>query len=193
MTIRNGTARTALGTCLLMSVSLACSSPSPSSALGDYPAGPYGVNEGEVIENLKLFTLDGKPYELKSVYRGSARAVVLYATATWCFSCKQEVDWLNQKVASSGGAILPIAVVLENGRFQRADAATGREWVAGYGVQFLTLIDPEGQLDKYRESGVIPLNLIIDPSTMRISHREFSFNASSLDAALTGLLSRGGS
>jgi thiol-disulfide isomerase/thioredoxin len=145
------------------------------------------VQAGEVIENLELATLDGDPYELKTVRRGSARAVVLYVTATWCFSCRPAVDWINQKVASSGGSVAAIAAVVENKQFEPADAATGREFADGYGVKFLTVIDSSRKLDKYRASGVIPTTIVIDPATMRITYKEFTFNAVSLDSAIAKL------
>ncbi len=179
---------------LVLGPSAACSTSSPSASPG-YPPGPYGVNAGEIIENIQLTTLEGTPYELKSIHQagtqGSARAAVLYVTATWCFSCRPAVDWINQKVASSGGSVVAVAVVLEDKQYQPADVATGREFAEGYGVKFPTMIDPARQLDKYRASGVIPLTVIIDPAAMRITYREFGFNASTVEREVAKLTAPG--
>lgn len=157
---------------------------SSDPSVADYPPGPYGVNAGDIIENVSFRDLNGKTVDLKSLYRGSARALVIYATGTWCFSCRQETDWLNAKVATNGTNIVPVAVLLENNRHEREDATTGGDWVHSFGVKFLTLLDPNGHLDGFRTSGVVPLNLVIDTSTMRIVQRQYEFDASTLDAAL---------
>lgn len=158
----------------------------------DYPNRPYGVNAGDTIENLALQDLDGKPFELKSVYKGRARAVLLYATGTWCFSSKQETEWLNQKLAAGRGDVLPIAVLLENNRHERADATTAKEWGRSFGVTFLTLLDGDGRLDGFRSSGVIPLNLVVDASTMQIVYSRYDFDPKSLEAALAQVIAKEG-
>lgn len=158
----------------------------------DYPHGPYGVNAGDTIENLALQDLDGKPFELSSVYKGKARAVLLYATGTWCFTSRQETDWLNQKIAAGRADMLPIAVLLENNRNERADATSAKEWGRSFGVTFLTLLDGDGRLDGFRSSGVIPLNLVIDASTMQIVYSRYDFDPKSLDAALAQVIAKEG-
>lgn len=156
----------------------------------DYPPGPYGVSAGDTIANLRFTTLDGGPFELKTAYRGPARALLIYGTATWCFTCRQEVEWINTKIES--GSLMPIAVVIEDNSFARAGVDTAKQWSAAYHPQFRALIDPDGQLDAFRASGVIPVNIVIDTQTMRIVLKEYSYTPADLDAAIASLASKEG-
>lgn len=166
---------------------IAACSPTASSAAADYPVGPYGVAEGDTIANLAFAHLDGRRLALGGMYHGEKRALVLYATGTWCFSCKPEVAWLNGKIASGDSDVLPLAVVLEDNRYQRADAPTARRWADSLEVKFETVVDPSGALDSFRTSGVVPMNLVIDTRTMRIVYRQYEFDPKALDAALAKL------
>jgi hypothetical protein len=166
----------------------ACSSSQATAP--SYPPGPYGVDQGDTIANLTLGTLDGKTFELKGVYRSASPVAVLYGTAPWCFTCKDEVAWLNAKAADPASGAEPIAIVLEDDSFGRANASTGTQFVSTYGVQFLTLIDPQGQLDAFRASSAIPVNIVVDTRTMSIALHEYGFIPADLDAAIASVLSR---
>src|SRR5262245_12393878 len=94
-------ARPAMVVCCAVAACGSDAGPEPQVAAPAYPTGPYGTNVGEVIQNLKFVTPEGQPFELESLYRGPMRAVVLYGTATWCFTCRDETEWLNAKTAAA--------------------------------------------------------------------------------------------
>ena len=169
-------------------VSMSCSSAAPSPV--DYPSGPYGVEPNTTIANLKLTRTDGGGFELGTTYRGAARALVLYGTATWCFTCRQEVAWLNARLAQ-GSSVVAVAVVLEDERFGRPDVAAGTAFATAYGPSFLTVVDRDGQLDGFRGAGIVPVNVVIDTSTMRIVYRQDSFDADALGAAVASVTKGG--
>lgn len=173
----------ARGAIICLAWTAACSSAGSSSA-AEYPAGPYGVGEGDTIANLVFTDLGGRSVELASIRGGDKRALLLYATGTWCFSCKPEVAWLNDKIARGDSDVVPLAVVLEDNRYERADAATARRWSEALDAQFQVVIDPNGALDSFRASGVVPMNLVIDTRTMRIVHAQYQFDPKALDEAL---------
>ena len=65
-----------------------------------YPAGPYGIQEGDVFENLELFDCNGDPVQiaqylpqvgLPSVQN---RGIVFGVGAGWCAPCIEEAkEW----------------------------------------------------------------------------------------------------
>lgn len=174
----------ARGAFICLAWTAACSSTSSSSPSTEYPAGPYGVGEGDTIANLVFTDLGGRSVELASMRGGDKRALLLYATGTWCFSCKPEVAWLNGKIASGDTDVLPLAVVLEDNRYERADGPTARRWSEALDAKFQVVVDPNGALDSFRASGVVPMNLVIDTRTMRIVHAQYEFDPKALDEAL---------
>ena len=150
-----------------------------------YPAGPYGLKQGDTIAAVRLFDSDGKAVDVGSYYRGRAPALLLYVTATWCFTCGPEVGWLNDYAARTSGDLAAMSVLLQNKQFEDATAADAAAFSDGYGAEFVTLLDPEGAFDLFRQQAFIPLNLLIDTSTMRITLRETGFDRASLEAAIT--------
>ncbi len=172
-----------------LALAIACGScASASSGDLDYPAGPYGTQDGEVAPDLELRAASGTSVRLGDLRRDGVRAIVVYATGTWCFSCKDEVPWLNRR--TDGPEVKAFAVLVESERFQRATPSDAEEFKAALGARFPVILDPEGRLDGFRAGGVIPVNLVIEPSTMRIVHREDTFNPTTMDHAVDGLLRR---
>ena len=182
---------TALLLALAMLGAPGCSSESDGS-VGDqplaYPSGPYGFEQDDVIANITLRTAEGEPVTLGSFQQGSVRAVLLYVTATWCFTCGPEIGWLNSYGPRLDGDLASMSVLLQNQAFEDATAEDAIEFGEGYGSEFSTLLDPDGELDVFREEAFIPLNILVDTSTMRITLRKTGFDEPLLDGAIRAII-----
>lgn len=167
--------------------------PESSATAGDppgYPPGPYGVEEGDTIADFQLETSTGDSFALSSLYRADAEVAVLYVTATWCFTCGPEIDWLNDYPPRVSGRIVAMSVLLQNRAFEDATAADAAQYAEEYGPLFATLLDPHGDLDVFRGGNLIPLNLVIDTRAMRITHRAYGFDRTSMEQAVEALLAQ---
>lgn len=182
---------------LIISASVAgCASGDDSTSISEeappaaYPDGPYGLEQDDVIGDLQLVNTDGETVALKTFHQGEAGALLLYVTATWCFTCGPEIGWLNDYAPRVDGDLVAMSVLLQNKQFEDATAADALEFSDGYGAQFPTVLDPSGELDVFREEAFVPLNLLIDTDSMRITLRETGFDEASLDGAISGILEK---
>ncbi len=182
---------------LFISASFAgCAADEESRSGGDtalppaYPDGPYGLEQDDVIGDLQLVNTDGETVALNTFHQGEAAALLLYVTATWCFTCGPEIDWLNDYAPRVDGDLVAMSVLLQNKQFEDATAADALEFSEGYGAQFPTVLDPHGELDVFREEAFIPLNLLVDTDSMRITLRETGFDEASLDGAIGSILEK---
>ena len=172
----------------------ACGSGEPAGSAGqpspppDYPPGPYGVGVGDVIDNLALFDLEGRAYDLEATHKGPAKVALLYITATWCFTCGPEIDWLNGRLPASDGDITALAVVVQNPRYEPAQGADGIAFRDAYGVRFETVVDTDDVTGPYRSFAAIPLNIIVRTADMKITYRAEGFDEAALEQALRGVL-----
>ena len=153
-----------------------------------YPDGPYGLEQGDVIDALELVDVAGDPVALRMFHGGPAGALLLYVTATWCFTCGPEIGWLNDYAPRLDGDLVAMSVLLQNKEFKDATAADAVAFSEGYGAQFPTVLDPDGELDEVRQEAFIPLNLLIDTASMRITLRETGFDDEALDGAIRNIL-----
>jgi len=149
-----------------------------------YPGGPYGVDAGDTVANLSFVTLDGATMQLADYHEGEQDILLLYATATWCFTCLEEVTWLNDMSETHPSRVAALGTLLEDKEFNKADVADADEFIDGFGVRFPIVLDADGALDDFRDAGVIPVNLVIDTKTMKIVHQEFGFNIAQMQGVL---------
>ncbi len=149
-----------------------------------YPDGPYGLEQGDVIGDLELVDVAGDTVAMRTFHGGPAGALLLYVTATWCFTCGPEIGWLNDYAPRVDGDLVAMSVLLQNKQFEDATTADAVAFSEGYGAQFPTVLDPDGELDELRQEAFIPLNLLIDTASMRITLRETGFDDAALDEAI---------
>lgn len=149
-----------------------------------YPGGPYGVDAGDTVANLSFVALDGATMQLADYYQREQDLLLLYATATWCFTCKEEVSWLNDVSETHPDRIAALGTLLEDKAFNKADVADAEDFIDGFGVLFPIVLDADGALDEFRDAGVIPVNLVIDTGTMKIVHQEFGFDSAQMQGVL---------
>ena len=56
-----------------------------------YPEGPYGVSEGDIIDNLSFTDSEGAPFQFEDMFSDENNKLLLLSTAAgWCTACREE-------------------------------------------------------------------------------------------------------
>jgi hypothetical protein len=149
-----------------------------------YPAGPYGTEPGAVAENAcfegwlrpdrvahEQATLE--PVRLSDFYdptgaRG-VRLLLVNTSALWCSACRIEHETLGERAREFADRGLVVLSALFQGNDRKP--ATLRDltlWVETYETDFPMVLDPDYSFGLYASAETAPLNLVIDPRSMRI-------------------------
>lgn len=143
----------------------------------DYPAGPYGYTNGEIMADFALPDCDGKTIRLSDLF-GEAKAILINHSAGWCSICRVETDakmeqWYQDLKDLDVMILQPL---FETNSFAPANEAFCKAWRDQYGLTYPVLIDADNYfLDYYpsiQNGGVTtptPLNIILDRD-MRIQY-----------------------
>ena len=156
-----------------------------------YPAAPYGKAVGATIANHSfLIPGDDTIVKLSDYYQHETKTILLInASAGWCGACKQEALELNDvfgEYSPLGFDILYTLFEDWNGGPVSPEFHEG--WMAQYGGDYLTVLDPEFELGIYFNVEATPMNMLVDLETMTIVWLETGFNPFALEAKLDELL-----
>lgn len=149
----------------------------------DYPAGPYGDDQGSVAADrcFRGWLAPAKTahteaalqdISLGSFYdpKGEKYEILLVNTAAvWCSVCKTEHQTLPddyKELAPRGLAI--VSALFQNSTGGPASLADLTTWVEAFDVPYPMVLDPDYQLGDYAAASTAPLNLVVDARTMRI-------------------------
>lgn len=156
-----------------------------------YPPPPYGKTVGTTIANHSfLIPGDNTVVKLSDYYQHATKKVLLInASAGWCGACKQEALELNNTFAEYGPQGFDLLYTLFedwNGGPVSPEFYDG--WMAQYGGDYLTVLDPEFELGIYFNVEATPMNMMVDLQTMTIVWLETGFDPFALEAKLDELL-----
>lgn len=144
--------------------------PGDATDRSQYPAGPYGKAEGQVIEPLSFVNPDGSTLSLSTVFADPSRRLLLLVTASgWCTACVEEqpaLEELHGRHGPEGLAI--IEAVFEDANFVAATAEDAEQWKRQYGLTFDLVADPDFVLGAYYDRQLSPMNMMVDVDTMKI-------------------------
>lgn len=174
---------------------------SSETSAGDYPAAPYGTDVGTVIENhtfpysrpAGLSSASG-PVSLKDYYAmrtSGKRFLVLNVAAFWCSPCKEEAKSLQIDVVPKykPKGVEFLSVVLQTGDRSPTGPMDIDTWITTFGIdQFAVADDPDGFVTKFFDPNLMPLNMIIDLSTMKIVNKTIGANLTEVQSQLDKLL-----
>lgn len=162
--------------------------PLPDAGGADYPPGPYGTTVGDVLPNM-IFAgyltptpagapVSGLPYtdpvtlaDLRAA--GIYRYLLLNVAAEWCVPCQAEAEVLPAKYtawASKGGLVA--SVLTEDSNVLLATKRNLDDWIRAYDTNYTMLHDPRGEVSRILAPPTMPLNLVVDLTTMRILRRQ---------------------
>ncbi len=147
-----------------------------------YPAGPYGKDEGDALENIcfpqgwmdpvgegfdeeKL-----RPINLSDFYSPNASdpftILLLNSSALWCQACKVEHRTLSEEYEHRrDDGFVVVSGLYQDDAGDPATVANLAWWVKTYKSTYPMAIDPES---KFGSGSTAPLNYIIDARTMKI-------------------------
>jgi len=196
------------------------SEPSPGSNAGgvsgpyqklDYPAGPYGVGVGSIIEDLAFLgwrdpvasgydTTKFETVRLSEFYnpdgaRSDIKLIWINASAVWCSVCRAEMkDIKNQSVNALFRAkgLQLVETLFEDNNSLPATPLDLKNWgeFADHAIDFPLLLDPGFKLGAFFTSDATPLNLLVDARTMQIRDATMGYSGNywqQVDALLAKL------
>lgn len=161
-----------------------------------YPAGPYGINRGSIVQNFKFVGFprpdeqtdeafnvsladfynptgdavweEGSPY---GAGRPKPKALMIVVSAVWCGPCNMEAkDLLPGEFEEYNPQGVEFLLNLADGPTLGAPAEFKHliKWVEKYETKFPAVIDPSYKLSALFEANAFPANMIIDTRTMEI-------------------------
>lgn len=151
-----------------------------------YPDSGFGVNVGSYVSG----NLAWQGYTEGAAQSGTVsiqdyfdcdgskgiHALLIDSSAAWCGPCQEEAGDLASKLSSfQAKGIRVITLMIENGAGNPATLATATTWRDNFGLEgFAVAADPNFSFSGNGSVG-LPLQIIVDPRTMKIVGREEGF------------------
>lgn len=160
-----------------------------------YPAGPYGIEKGSIVENYKFIGFPDpskdsatlreiqladcynptgdESWPADSIYAGKKKpkALLIVVSAVWCGPCQYEnAEILPGEYAEYGPRGAEFMLQLADGPTVGEPAETKHlvNWTKKYGTAWPAVLDPSSKLSALFEADAFPANLLIDTTTMEI-------------------------
>jgi thiol-disulfide isomerase/thioredoxin len=165
-------------------------SPDTTAPPAGYPAGPYGIEEGDVIANLELMNPDGSALLLGQLYQDpSAKMLLVSTSAGWCTACIEEQPTLQAKYEQYKDKGLVVMVSLfETIDYEPASAELAAAWKLQYELDFLVVADLEFVFADYYNTDLTPMNMFVNLETMEILYIGTGWDESVANAILESQL-----
>lgn len=155
-----------------------------------YPGGPYGVEDGAILEGHTFLDATGAQFGLPALFADEHNRLLLLSTgAGWCTACIEEqpaIEALYQEYKDAGFVVM--VTLFEDSQFQPATPALAESWIADNNVTFPVVADPEFQMDAYYDSSLTPMNMLVDLDTMEILRIATGYDESTILATIDALL-----
>ena len=161
-----------------------------------YPAGPYGINKGSIVQNFKFVGFPRPHEQVEQAYnislsdfynptgdaiweegspygagRPKPKALMIVVSAVWCAPCNAEAkDLLPGEFEEYNPQGVEFLLNLADGPTVGTPAEFSHliKWVDKYETKFPAVIDPSYKLSALFEANAFPANMIIDTRTMEI-------------------------
>ncbi len=157
---------------------------------GEYPEGPYGLQQGAILEDLSFVTADGGALSFRDIQADPENRLMIVLTSSgWCTACIEEqpaLEDLHQRFGSEG--LFLLVTLFEDRNFVPADAAFAENWIRKYGVNFAVVADPDFQLSAYYDERQTPMNMIVNLSSMEIEQIFTGSDPDALEAIINARL-----
>ncbi len=150
-----------------------------------YPEVPYGLADGDVIDNLSFVNMDGS-FTFQDIRADETTRLLLISTAAgWCATCIEEQPKLEELFQTYGEQGLTVLVsVFEDQNSTPATAEYAQSWTDSYELTFPVVADPDFVLADYYDTSMTPMNMIIDLNTMEIIFNREGFDRSAVEAVI---------
>lgn len=159
----------------------------PGMPVKDYPAAPYGTEQGSTIANLELFgwrnpvaanfdVSEGETVRLSDFYNpdgatGGTEYIMLNAVAAWCGVCRaeyQEIETAGTYRELSARGLEMVGVLFEDNNGEPSTFQDMTNWARAYSVSFPFVNDPAFVTGVFFDKSATPMNMLVDARTMKI-------------------------
>ena len=146
-----------------------------------YPAGPYGVDVGKVLDPTATWQTylanasSPSTFKMTDLYdcdgTKGINAIIFDNTAQWCVGCQQEAPFIEGWMSSMGGnwtalGVAFVSLVTQNNNYEPATIATAKQWRDLFHLSnTIVAADP---LITFPTGG-LPHTLMADPRTMKVT------------------------
>jgi hypothetical protein len=150
-----------------------------------YPAGPYGITVGSTIDPSLTWqgylvgatsptTIKITDYYDPDGSKG-INALVLDTSAQWCIACQGEAaqipGWVSSTAPNAGNwnglGVRVLTLVVQTNANEPASIQTALQWRTQYSLA--SVLDVVADPNASFTTNVFPLNLLVDPRTMKIT------------------------
>lgn len=152
-----------------------------------YPAGPYGVNFGQVLP--PTLTWQGYAPNATSVTTlkitdlydcdgtKGINAIVFDSSAQWCIACQYEAgnipSWLGSTGPNAGDwntlGVQIVTLMIQTNSYEPASVVTADQWRMQYALGGLPSIWVVADPDITFPTPSLPHNMLVDPRTMKVT------------------------
>jgi len=143
----------------------------------EYPVGPYGLEVGDVVENVTLETHDGDALSFANVRATGASAMVIFNTAGWCARCAEcmpELMAIHDRFAARG--LVTMVSILQSRQYGPASVRDAAYFRRAHELGIPVLADKDAVLEHYFPRLSLPMVMIVDLDTMTLLSAEMMFD-----------------
>lgn len=152
-----------------------------------YPAGPYGLSVGSIVQNYEFLGLTNpkaSSYDTGTLTKISfadfynpegagdkPKFLLVTASARWCVYCKEEASHsmkAYEQYQPQGVEFLTTIFEDDASPPNPAVASDLQKWTKSYSLAYPVALDPKLQLGAFFNVSAAPFNMIVDTSTMTI-------------------------
>ncbi len=179
--------------CVWLAAALGCTTTTGddgNSGRDAYPEGPYGLDEGDVIEPHSFTTADGGALSLEDLFADVDNKLLLLSTgAGWCTACRDEQPALQELADNHGADGLVVLVTLfEDNNTDVPDTAFVQSWIDQYTLTIPVVLDADFEMAVYYDPTLTPMNMIVELDTMEILRISTGFDQSAIEAIIDAKL-----
>jgi hypothetical protein len=171
----------------------------PARAQKNYPAGPYGTTKGETLQDIELFGYKSpvtawNTISLSDFYDPDGnkgpngvplKLLIVNVSAVWCSVCKYEAPLLLKKCQDNRSKGLACyCSIFENDKQQPADRTDVNWWMRNFSVDYPIVLDSLFKWGAYFNKSATPMNMYIDPKTMKIVDVVVGFDEQAMDTEI---------
>jgi len=170
----------------------------PTGAALNYPAGPYGYTEGQIMQNIDFVgksdpngaagTADYEALPMQKVSladfygKSDVKLILLTGAAGWCYYCNEEAKDVPDLQNTFEPQGVRFITGLVQGYNERSGAPASEadlvRWQNAHDVHVTMALDPQAKLQQYADVSAFPLNMLIRTSDMQIVYMAVGYGGS---------------
>jgi hypothetical protein len=95
--------------------------------------------------------------------------LLINTSAIWCMACVDEHRTLPEHQSELGPqGLVILSTLFQDAKREPATLEDVERWIDNFDTNFPMVADPDIQLERYASSDLAPLNMVVDPRSMRI-------------------------